>query len=272
MLTNHRELWSAFIAIVVISLLYFFVVIMLGSIPAASDFFGHSLGIFGFILMIMTEFLYTWRKRSQSSRWGRMSGWLQFHIFTGIVGPYLVLIHSSWKFHGLAGITMLLTVVIVLSGFIGRYIYTAVPRTADGVEVEASFLSSQIIKTETEIKLWLKDKPDDIQAFYKKYLLPRRLSGNYYQLFIGRSLGDYWRNLQLSLYSRGINPRMKDQIKQLNKLSNEQQRLHRQLASLALVRRLLSLWHAIHIPIGMVLFTAAFIHIIAAFYFATLLK
>jgi hypothetical protein len=172
MLSNHRELWLAFIAIVIISLLYFFVVIMVGSIPAASDFFGHSLGILGFVLMIMTETLYTWRKRSRSSRWGRMSGWLQFHIFTGIVGPFLVLIHTSWKFQGLAGITMLLTVIIVLSGFFGRYIYTAVPRTVDGVEVEGTLLHSQIDKTEAEIKLWLVNKSDKIQSYYEKHLLP----------------------------------------------------------------------------------------------------
>jgi hypothetical protein len=39
-----------------------------------------------------------------------------------------------------------------------------------------------------------------------------------------------------------------------------------------MARRLLALWHAVHIPIGMVLFTAAFIHILAAIYYATLLR
>jgi hypothetical protein len=47
--------------------------------------------------------------------------------------------------------------------------------------------------------------------------------------------------------------------------------LRRQIASLALARRLLGLWHAIHVPIGMALFTTAFIHIVAAIYYATLL-
>jgi hypothetical protein len=41
---------------------------------------------------------------------------------------------------------------------------------------------------------------------------------------------------------------------------------------LARTRRLLSLWHTIHVPIGLVLFTAAFIHSIAAIYYATLLR
>jgi hypothetical protein len=113
-----------------------------------------------------------------------MALWLKFHIFTGLVGPYMVLLHTSWKFNGLAGVTTLLTVIIVISGFVGRYIYTRIPRTADGTVIEGS-LSAEALK----------------QA-----------------------------------------------------------------------RRLMSLWHTVHIPIGMALFTAAFVHIGAALYYATLLK
>jgi hypothetical protein len=45
-----------------------------------------------------------------------------------------------------------------------------------------------------------------------------------------------------------------------------------QLASLTTARRLLALWHAVHIPMGMLLFSAAIIHIVAAIYYATLLR
>ncbi len=90
------------------------------------------IGVVGFLLMLMTETLYSFRKRSRKGRWGSMQSWLQFHIFTGLVGPYMVLLHTSWKFNGLAGATTLLTIIIVISGFIGRYIYTRIPRSLDG--------------------------------------------------------------------------------------------------------------------------------------------
>ncbi len=157
--SNNRELWLAFIAIAAITLLYGFMVAMLGGIPPAREFFGHSLGIIGFILMLMTETLYTLRKRSRRAGWGRMSSWLDFHIFTGLVGPYLVLLHTSWKFNGLAGIVMLLTVVIVASGFIGRYIYTAVPRTAEGAEIEAAQLERQIAEVDGELQRLMAESP-----------------------------------------------------------------------------------------------------------------
>ena len=98
---TNRELWMALIAIAFITLIYLLMINQLGGIPVASGFYGHSMGILGFILMLMTETLYSIRKRSRSARWGKMSSWLQFHIFTGLVGPYMVLLHTSWKFNGL---------------------------------------------------------------------------------------------------------------------------------------------------------------------------
>ena len=184
MLRGNKELWAATIMMILITGLYAAVVYFTRAIPPASEVFGHGMGILGFVLMLMTETLYSLRKRSRSVRWGRMSTWLQLHIFTGLVGPYMVLLHSSWKFHGLAGATTLLTVIIVVSGFVGRYIFTRIPRTLDGLEIEGS-LSQEALK----------------QA-----------------------------------------------------------------------RRLMALWHTVHIPIGMALFISAFVHIGAALYYATFLK
>ena len=184
MLRGNRELWLAFLAMILITGVYGLVMVLTREVPPASELFGHGIGIVGFIFMLMTETLYSLRKRSRSLRWGRMSSWLQFHIVTGLVGPYMVLLHTAWKFNGIAGVTTLFTVIIVLSGFVGRYIFTRIPRTLDGLEIEGT-LSQEALK----------------QA-----------------------------------------------------------------------RRLMALWHTIHIPIGIVLFISAFVHIGAALYYATFLR
>jgi hypothetical protein len=184
---SNLEFWLAILAAALIGGGYALLVYWTRAIPAAGDLVGHLLGILGFLLMLMTEILYSIRKRSRSARWGRMAVWLQFHIFTGLVGPFMVLLHTSWKFNGLAGATTLLTVIIVISGFIGRYIYTRIPRALDGSEL---------------------DQPGaEFTA-----------------------------------------------------------------AALARARRMLALWHTVHIPIGVALFTAAFFHIGAALYYVTLLR
>ncbi|MEN4098501.1 MAG: hypothetical protein ROW52_01135, partial [Anaerolineaceae bacterium] len=87
---RSHELLYALLAVIFITLVYLWMNLIMRQIPAASSFYGHSMGVVGFLLMLMTETLYSLRKRSRLARWGRMSAWLQFHIFTGIVGPYLV--------------------------------------------------------------------------------------------------------------------------------------------------------------------------------------
>lgn len=270
---SNRELWLAFIAIIGISIAYIFVVTWFNEIPKASDLFGHGIGIIGFILMLMTETLYSIRKRSRSARWGRMSSWLDFHIFTGLVGPYLVLLHTSWKFNGLAGIVMLLTVIIVVSGFIGRYIYTAVPRTADGIEIESYALEAQISNLDDELQSWMATNPNA-----KTSRLVQQLStlaptpGNQSMLIFTRPFIEWSFRFQLWSQKNRLDRATRAQLEQLETYLKHRQRLHRQMASLATARRLMALWHTVHIPIGMALFTTAFIHIIAAIYYATLLR
>jgi hypothetical protein len=106
--------------IVAISIAYVAVVRAVGVDPRSSGLLGHGLGAIGFGLMLMTETLYSLRKRSNLARWGRPANWLRFHIVTGLVGPYLVLLHAAWRYNGLAGIVMLMTAVVVVSGFTGR--------------------------------------------------------------------------------------------------------------------------------------------------------
>jgi hypothetical protein len=144
MLRAYREIWYAIVTIVAVTAIYlFFVYQRAGSLPGASSAVGLGIGILGIILMLMTETLYSIRKQLTDARWGSMAGWLRFHIVTGLVGPYMVLLHTSMMFRGLAGVVMLLTVVVVVSGVVGRYIYTALPRTIDLADPEEAGRSAE---------------------------------------------------------------------------------------------------------------------------------
>jgi hypothetical protein len=253
------ELWYALAAMLGLTLIYLLVAAQ--GIPSASSVFGHGIGIIGFGLMLCTETLYSLRKRAKHKGLGRMSTWLQLHIFIGLVGSYMVLLHSSWKFNGLAGALMLLTVIIVLSGVVGRYIYTAVPRTVDGTEVAQRDLEQQIALTDARLQ--------ELGAPRLAVAIPA--SGGAALVF-GRTL-DRWR------YHREVDRAMKalgdaGQIhaRQIKDRLDERYRIQRQMQSLAIARRLLAVWHTIHIPIGVALFTVAFIHIGATVYYATLIK
>lgn len=267
-----RELWWAAGAIAAITVVYLFVVNRLQAVPAASSLFGHGIGVLGFLLMLATETLYSLRKRSRQARWGRTASWLRFHIFTGLVGPYMVLLHTSWKFNGLAGIVLLLTTVVVASGFIGRYIYTAVPRTADGLMLEADDLQAQIAAAEAEQQRWLASRPDTAQALALRLAALPPAPESQLMLVLGRVFIEWGYRRQWRREVRRLDAAAREQARQLEALIARRRALERQVASLAAARRLLGVWHSVHIPIGMALFTAAFVHIAAALYYATLLR
>jgi hypothetical protein len=250
----------------VLPLAYTLVAVRMGGVPAARDFFGHSLGVLGILLMLMTETLYTLRKRSRAARWGRIANWLQFHIFTGIVGPFLVLLHTSWKFNGLAGIVMLMTAIVVASGFIGRYLYTNLPRTADGEILEARELERQIQQIEAELRARVAGAQGAINPAEEAEA--GQPSGGIPLGFIFSPLQSFhaWRQ------RRHMDPQARRQAKQMDEYIRRRDRLRRQVASLANARRAMSIWHSVHIPLGVSLFTAAFFHAGAAIYYATLLK
>ena len=262
MRSKSIELWAALLAIVVISLLYLGVVSFSG-VPAASGLLGHSIGIIGFVLMLMTELLYSLRKRYTFARWGKLQHWLSFHIFTGLVGPYMVLLHSSWKFNGLAGVLMLMTVIIVLSGFVGRYFYTAVPRSADGTLMEAEQLNHLIAQNQELLEQWRGDFPELVTQVDSLFAATSTKS-----LAFGANVAvrNRWRELE-----REASSESRELIRNLRLLWDRQLVLKRQLDSMAGARRMLAIWHTVHVPLGVALFTVAFIHIIGALYYATLL-
>jgi multisubunit Na+/H+ antiporter MnhB subunit len=262
---RNLELWTALTAIVVITLIYAMLITWLGVNSAAGGLLGHSLGIIGFLLMLLTEILYSLRKRATRSRWGRMAWWLRFHIFTGLVGPYLVLLHTTWKYNGVAGMVTWLTLLIVASGLIGRYIYTAVPRTLDGTIVEATDLQRQLATLESSLQDRLTDQPD-LKALLANLSQP---TGQGSMLILGRMWIEWrqrsrWRQVKRQLQAAGLS-----HSAEIEPLLQRQWLLRRQIVSLTAARQMLALWHSVHVPVGVSLFVLAFIHIGGALYFAS---
>ena len=155
---------------VVLFLTIVFIIYEIVAAPSGGHPFGHFIGILGALLMLMTETVYSARKRWGIFNFGQVRHWLSFHIFTGIVGPFLVLGHTGLEFRGLAGFTMFLTVLVVGSGFLGRYIYTAVPRTLAGIEVDRRTLERRAAELQGELSRWATSKSTKVQSLIRQEL------------------------------------------------------------------------------------------------------
>jgi hypothetical protein len=176
-----------------------------------------------------------------------------------------------WTFNQLAGLVMFLTIIVVASGFIGRYIYTAVPRTTDGVVVERGHLEAEITAAEGELQAWLALRPAASQALALRLAALPTAGRDQLLMVIGRAFIELGYRWQWRRELAQMDAKARQQAGQLEQLVARKRQLQRQVASLAMARRLLGVWHGVHIPIGMALFTAAFVHIAAALYYATLL-
>lgn len=89
---------------------------------------GHGYGIAGTVL-ILTNLLYLLRRRLARFSLGSMSGWLNLHVLTGLVGSLLILFHSAFQFRTpIAVATAASLGVVVLTGLLGRYLYALTPQ------------------------------------------------------------------------------------------------------------------------------------------------
>jgi hypothetical protein len=268
-LRDNFEITLSFVVVVFLGVVY--VVYALVSVPSGGHPFGHFLGILGSVLMVVTELAYSARKRSALFRFGQVRHWLSFHIFTGIVGPALVFWHTALEFRGLAGLATVLAGLVVASGFLGRYIYTAVPRTLAGAEVDRRQLEAEARRLQEELAAWSADKSAQVQALVRtESSLPAEsaeLSG--WGVLLRRI--DEWREerrLQGALQQ--LDRQERARVSEIERLLRRQHLLVRQIESLQTVRRLMGLWHTAHVPLGLTLFTAMVIHVVATIYFGAL--
>src|SRR5690242_11432182 len=95
----------------------------------AGSLWGGMLGISGSLLMTV-PLAYLFIKRIKAlkdfvTRYVSMPTLLAIHIYAGIVGPILAILHTGHKLDSGLGIALTaMTITVVISGFVGRYLLT----------------------------------------------------------------------------------------------------------------------------------------------------
>lgn len=104
----------------------------------AGDDVGYWIGVVGGVLMLLL-FSYPLRKYFKVfHRWGKVKWWFLVHMFLGIGGPLLILVHSTFRVASINAAVALYSMLIVAgSGVIGRFLYV---RINSGLRGEAQTL------------------------------------------------------------------------------------------------------------------------------------
>jgi hypothetical protein len=101
---------------------------------------GINLGVLGTVLFFII-FLYALRKVIPwLGRFGTARHWMDFHVIAGITAPIVIAFHASFKFQGIAGFAFWIMVAVALSGIIGRYLYSQIPRSLTAAELSLNEL------------------------------------------------------------------------------------------------------------------------------------
>jgi Fe-S-cluster-containing hydrogenase component 2 len=92
--------------------------------------------LIGVGLMIIAA-IYPIFRRIKLFRWmASNTMWFDFHLMAGSIGPMFVALHSALKLDTWVSAAFWSMVIVVVSGFLGRYLYTQVPELSSGVELE----------------------------------------------------------------------------------------------------------------------------------------
>lgn len=221
------------------------------------------LGWIGFSLMVIMN-LYSLRKRFEfMQNLGRLSNWLNFHIFCGILGPTLILFHCGLKVRGLVGISFWSMIISLSSGIIGRYFFIQISSQKSEYEKKAQFMLDKLNHSFQKRKLEIDEKT-------KKKILKLSLvhagatvsdrTPNPMEAFFASVAGD----LRIQFFDLPI---PMDWPTSARTYVSQFAINTRKAQSLESFEKLMGYWHAFHFPFAIFMYLAAVIHIISSLIF-----
>ena len=210
---------------------------------------------------MMAMHLYSLRKRMRwLRRLGRLGSWLDFHIYLGIFGPLLILLHTSFKFRGIVSISFWSMVVVAVSGLLGRFLYLQLPRTGQGEELSLAEAEAEHLALAKRMQRELGVAPEELvthsagqdagtlRLFWRPPFEPLAL-----RLALGRLRRGRWRRLPKSVRRR------------LTALTLHEAELRRKLLFWNRLHEVFHYWHVFHRPFALLLYLFLAVHVAVAF-------
>ncbi|QDV05258.1 Ferredoxin--NADP reductase [Planctomycetes bacterium Poly30] len=110
-------------------------------------------------LAVVLNLLYLLRRGKRAwIRFGSLRGWMSLHVATGVSGFLLAVVHGGFLVRDTAGGHAILAMgVLIATGAMGRYLYSFVPRAANGRELALEEIQSRLAGLEGE---WDADHPE----------------------------------------------------------------------------------------------------------------
>jgi hypothetical protein len=223
---------------------------------------GHKLGVAGSSMMVLM-LLYSVRKRvGVLRRLGPLGRWLDIHIFLGIFGPLLVVLHSSFKVQGLVALSFWSMVIVASSGVLGRYLYMQIPRTRAGEERALAELEAE--DGELSGQLRTRFRLDEVQIARLDALVavPTRvgLLGGFVRLVTD----DLRLRSGLRAFATSCQSVPAPVFRDFERVVRQKAQVHRRILLWDRVHELFHYWHVLHKPFAVVMYLFMIVHVAVA--------
>lgn len=219
--------------------------------------------------MMCTLMVYSLRKRVHLlGRLGSLRKWLLFHIFLGLMGPTLIVFHTTFKLNGIVATCFWAMIVTMCFGILGRYIYVQIPRSLSGAELKSGDIDAMVEALDKDLGELLPDAR--VSSLLEKTIAPAETA----DMNPLKALIFFARNDLLNLYRiHGLKARLADAgvppgaRREIVRAFRRKASLVRKRSFLKTSQTLLNYWHVIHIPLALLMFIIMFVHIAAYFVF-----
>ncbi len=231
-----------------------------------SGSYSHGLGIYGALMIIVGVSTYSTRKRLRSLwRFGRLHNWLEFHIFLCLVGPLLVLYHTTFKAGGIAAISLWTMLSVASSGIIGRFFYTLIPRNLNGTELTLEEIDNRLQELNSSLQSntigeKILHMIDESFADIKK---PSGIGEMVSSLLHLQKIKSHIRRTTHSLIAASSLDHTT--AKQISEIANDRALLFQKTIVLQQTEKVFYYWHAIHLPFTIIMFITLAAHVTVAY-------
>ena len=235
---------------------------------------GIKLGMLG-VLMFFLIYLYPLRKKwGWLAKQGNSRHWLDFHIVLGTAAPVIIAFHSSFKFGNIAGMAFWSMMMVTLSGFVGRYLYSQIPRSLNAAELSMK----EIQEKEEALKKELEEQRAafgfSVDALYQLPSAADVARTPAVASLLSMFLIDFKRPFRASFVRLqqagfgpwvfslcGLLPTRDQKLERAIRVAQKQASLSKSILFLSRTQQVFQLWHVIHRPFSYAFAILAIIHI-----------
>ena len=239
---------------------------------------GLYLGFMGVALFIGI-FLYPIRKHwAWLGQIGKTRHWLDIHVLMGLTAPFIIAFHSTLKFKGIAGMAFWIMFAVSVSGVVGRYLYSQIPRRVTTAELSmrelqelqdslAQQLAAQRLLSEADLRSLLRMPNKERVARLPivvalVYMLILDIVRYFGVARLRRSALNFGQSLETL---GGFLPTRHRELEKAIRAAAEEAALLKRVLFLSRSQKVFHLWHVVHKPFSYAFAVLALLHITLQF-------